>query len=113
MWNHNPSQMNAAPRPMQPQMNAPNIGRTLMGMPHHADGGVIGQSQQPGTMDRLSALWHSLFAQNQLKQAAQGTSAPPPSPPPEAQDTSMVARAAADAGRRMEAAKAAQGQPPR
>lgn len=111
MWNHNPN----APRPAQPQMSAPGqLGRTLMNMPRHADGGVIAGQQQPGAMDRLQALWHSLFAKNQLSQAAsQGTAAPPPSPPPEAQNTSMVAQAAADAGRRMEAAKAAQGQPPR
>ncbi len=91
------------------------LARTLMGMPHHADGGMIsGPQQQPGTMDRLSALWHSLFAKNQLDQAGtQGTQAPPPAPPPEAQNTNIVAQAAADAGRRMEAAKAAQSRQPR
>lgn len=90
------------------------LASTLMGLPHHADGGVIAPgAPTPQPQSRLAALWQNLFGRNALAKAAeQGSQAPPPSPPPEAQDTSAVRRAAEDAGRRMEAVKAAQSRPP-
>ncbi len=91
------------------------LASTLMGMPHHADGAVVSPQGQPAAPpSRLQALWQSLFGRNALQQAAQqGSQAPPPMPPPENQDTSVVAKAAAEAGRRMEAEKAARSQPVR
>ncbi len=76
-----------------------------------ADGGIVSPPATQPT-SRLQSLWQSLFGRNVLQQAAsQGSQAPPPMPPPESQDTSVVRRAADEAGRRMQAERAAQGKP--
>lgn len=96
-----PPQMRQPPKPNPQSLMPPKGGPQGMNQGSFASGGVVDPAGQPSGWKRL---WGSLMGKEQLTRAANPT--PTPTSPPANQDTSIVRRAAEEAGRRNDEAKA-------
>lgn len=88
-----------APRPAMPP---PPGGPSGINSGTFAEGGVVDQAGQPSMWQKL---WGNLMGKQQMARAANPL--PTPSSPPANQDTSIVRRAAEEAGRRNDEQRAA------